>query len=518
MRQLKFFAAMLFIVVIFCISAASAGEVTLSTPQSGYYVLAGEEAVIPVTIVSTYDHDITGTLKQTEIPVNSGNTGSRVASVQTRAFSAFTEQRTVSLPVGRSDMPADYLVTISFDYPESGRRSSTLDGIIVHFVTSIEDAPKNQESLVSSDTENPVSGTSSAGSAPSEKPQAQSPETKLQNNQMSQDTSALRNQLAGKSNQSENEEKENVEDELRGYIVADPLIASINRSLTGAGFALGKTDVSPVSNSSGSFLQTYSSGTKNAIITGTVLGTHVVSAEESSYNPIPLPDALLKNATYFEYGSRIAEKGFIYNQTRINVTPGRQTVALTYVNSQSRMIHVTAVLQNGTVVSVEGDNPDDPLAFAGPAIALACVLLISAGIWYLARIRPKEIHILHAEIPEPEPAESTREIALRLLDEAERDAARGAWPEAYRKTGRALRIFLSHEISRGDELTSRELEQLMGTSSGNTDTIREILNRCLYVGFAKDTPKPGELQQMIGYSRNLLTDGFDGKENQGLKR
>ena len=198
---------------------------------------------------------------------------------------------------------------------------------------------------------------------------------------MSQDTSALRNQLAGKSNQSGNEEKGNAEDELREYIVADPLIASINRSLTGAGFAPGKTDVTPFSNSSGSFLQTYSSGTKNAVVKGTVLGTHVVSAEESSHNPIPLPDALLKNATYLEYGSRIAEKGFIYNQTRINVTPDRQTVDLTYVNSQTRMIHVTAVLQNGTVVSVEGDNPDDPLAFAGPAIALASVILISAGIW-----------------------------------------------------------------------------------------------------------------------------------------
>src|SRR5271169_5175021 len=65
--------AVLLLVVFFFTTAVSAAEVTLSTPRSEYYVPTGEEAVIPLTIVSTYDHDITGTLKQSIVLVNPGS-------------------------------------------------------------------------------------------------------------------------------------------------------------------------------------------------------------------------------------------------------------------------------------------------------------------------------------------------------------------------------------------------------------------------------------------------------------
>jgi hypothetical protein len=111
-----------------------------------------------------------------------------------------------------------------------------------------------------------------------------------------------------------------------------------------------------------------------------------------------------------------------------------------------------------------------------------------------------------------------REIALHLLDEAERDAARGIWPEAYRKTGRAIRIVLSHEIGCGDELTSGELEQLIGHSAGDREKIRGILDRCRMVGFAKDLPGPCEFREMIGYSRAWVTGVPDGDESPGPER
>ena len=516
------FVAILFFIVFFSIPVVSAAHVSLSTPQSEYYILTGEEAVIPLTIVSTYNHDVTGTLKQTMIPVNSGNagSGSRGASIQTRAFSAFTETRTVSLSAGKSDAPADYLLTIAFSYDDDGGRTSTLGGIGVHFVTSREDTPANQEALVSTDMAITGTGTSSAGfasagPAPTGNPQRENPGAALQNNQMPQDASALKNQLANESNQSENERSGDEENELLGYILADPLMASMNRSLTGAGFAPGKTDVIPVSNSSGSFVMTYSSGTKNVGITGEVLGTHVLFAEESSDVPISLPEALLSNTTYQEYGTRIAEKGFVRTQTRINMTPDQETVDLTYSDSQHRILHVKAAIVNGTITSVEGDTPDDLPAYAISAIALICVLLISGGIWYLARFRPRDLPLTSDRVPEPEPIKNPRDIALHLLDEAELDASRGNYPESYRKTGRAIRIVLSHEISHGEELTSGELERLLGSYPGNTGKIRGLLDRCRTVGFAKGTPDPGEFQDMINFTRTLFHEGFGGKEVPG---
>ena len=122
----------------------------------------------------------------------------------------------------------------------------------------------------------------------------------------------------------------------------------------------------------------------------------------------------------------------------------------------------------------------------------------------------------------PPSSRAPREVASELLDEAERDAARGRWPEACRKTGRAIRIVLSHEIGHGEELTGGELERLIGTSAvnsaGDTEKIRGILDRCRIVGFAKDTPGPGEFREMMQYSRTLMNEGFSRVDRPDLKR
>ena len=165
---------------------------------------------------------------------------------------------------------------------------------------------------------------------------------------------------------------------------------SLNRSLSAAGYLPGPADVHPVSNDTGSFSLAYMSGTKSAVITGSVNEGHVPFAEESSHDPVLVPDALSANSTYREYAGRIAGNGFALNGTRINVTPEQESVNIVYSTPSSRMIYATAEIRDGTVVAFAGDNPDDPLAFAVPAAGLACVIFLSAGIWYLARFRGKD--------------------------------------------------------------------------------------------------------------------------------
>jgi len=489
-----------FLILLFIVSTASAAEVTLTTAHTEYYFPVGEDGVVPVTIVSTYDHDVTGTLKQAVAPLSNGTTSPGSGILTTRALSAFTEKRTIGIPVGKSNDPADYLVTFTFGYEQSGDRNAMLGGIVVHFVTSTENSPVNHETLVSTDAQNPVAAISSGNSVPSAgNPPATGPAAALQNNQMPQDASALRQQLVQESNQTGTDK-----DELLGYLATDPLLASIGRSLAGAGFTPGNTDVIPISNRSGSFTRIYSSGTKTVLVNGVLRETRVAFAEELSGVPIPLPDPLRENVSYREYTDRVAGAGFLRNQTRINVTPDRQTVDLQYSNSLNRLLHVNAEIANGSVISISGDNPDDPTGLLVPLVGLVAVVVLSGGIWYLARRRPEEMVIPPENIPMSEPAQTLREIASTLLDEAEQDAARGSWPEAYRKTGRALRIFLSHEMSRGDELTGEETELLLGTRTGDAEKIRFILDRCRTGGFARRTPDMGELHEMTEYIRGML--------------
>jgi hypothetical protein len=315
---------------------------------------------------------------------------------------------------------------------------------------------------------------------------------------MAQDSSALRQQMAEESNRSEAGEAE-----LLGYILADPLFASRDRSLAEAGFSRNRTGITPATNRSAGFLFTYSSGPKTAVIGGALRDTRVLFAEESSDGPLPLPETLAANTTYREYVNRTAEYGFLPGETRINATAGRETVDLRFTGARNRQLRLHAELVNGTVVGVSGESPDDPLAAAAPLIGLVSVILISAGIWYLARFRRPDPSAADP-VQEPASCMTPRELASGILDEAERDAARGDWPEAYRKTGRAIRLVLSHEHGRGEELTTGELEQLIGPAGGDAEKIRAILDRCRTVGFAKDTPQPGEFPDMIAFSRALV--------------
>ncbi len=485
-------AGLFLIVAIFLgIPSVAADGVNLSIPQDIYYFPVGMQAALPISIVSTYSHDVTGTLSLMTVQENAASANENIKSL---ALSAFTDERTIMINVGESDVPADYRVTVIFTYDNGGQHSVVLPQLTVRYVTNPQAPAPDQTPLFGTDTlssssgSNPF-GTGQLGQGPSNRPNvANNPDAAIINAQIPQDSQAFKSEVEREINQSEKEQ-----DELLGYITTDPLIESLNRSLSAGGFMLEKTDIHPVSNSTGTFSQMYMSGKKTAVIDGSVNETHVMFAEESSHDPVPLPSVLVDNASYQDYLNSVTGNGFTLNQTGINVTLDQETIDLTYSNPDNRMLHASAEIENGSVIAFAGDSPVDPLSYAGPAIALASVLLLSAGIWYFARFREKD---LPATV-EPERKESPQEAANRLLNEAESDAARDLYPEAYRKTGRAIRIFLSHEIGDGAELTGGELENLIGAHKELTVKIRWVLNRAISVGFAKDAPDPGNFRKWL---------------------
>jgi len=424
------------------------------------------------------------------------NAGSQNATTRTRAFSAFTDARTVSLDVGESDVPADYLLTISLNYNENGDRSATLAGITIHFVTKPETSSPGQRTLTSTDSAISQSGSSSAGQSPDMNNPPSGPLTSLVNNQVPQDTRALQDEMQREMNRSGQQQEV-----LMGYIATDPVVADLNRTLSAAGFTLGQADVHPFSNISGTFSLAYVSGNRKAVVTGTVNATRVLFAKETSQDPVPLPDPLTGNTSYRDYSQMVTAAGFTLNRTIINATPDHEDIDITFSGPGNRIIHATATIRNGTVTAFAGDSPDNPLAFAGPALALVVVSLLCIGIWYFARFREKEPPIIELALQE-----TPGETAWRLIGEAEADARQDRYPDAYRKTGRALRISISHAIGDSTELTSGDIGQLIPPSAKASVKIRWVLERSEAVGFAKDRPDPAEFQEMIRCTREVLND------------
>jgi len=484
--------------VVSCVAAA---EVTLSVPQRDFYARPGESATIPVTIASTYDHDVTGSLKLVMVPLNGGTGGSGGTTVQSRDFAAFTEQRTVTVATGTSGFAGDYLLTVLFSYPDDGGRTVSIDGIRVHFVTDPDIPPQLPETVTGTDEPDPSVSLSSAESLPEEARVTAAPSATPGVSQMAQDTSALKEQLAKESNGTRN-----LREELEQYILADPLVVSRTRSLNSAGFTLNNTEIAPQSDSNATFILTYSAGVRTAVVRGVLGGEKVLFAEESADVQVPLPDALAANASLREYSNRTAEYGFTLAHTRINATPGRETVNLSYTNSIGRVVRFNARIDDGDVVALGGEDPEDPLGPFIPAISLAAVLLIAGGIWYLAKTHRRDDPVPAPIVPVPEPPESVRIIADRLLDEAEQDAAEGSWPEAYRKTGRAVRVFVSHTAGDSREMTGTEVECIARSATRSGAGIAYILERCRIVGFAKGAPDAAEFRKMVRDIREFLAE------------
>jgi hypothetical protein len=503
-------AGLFIIVVIFLgIPSVAADGVNLSIPQDIYYFPVGMQAALPISIESTYSYDVTGTLSVTTVQENEA---SENESIRSQALSAFTDERTVMINMGESDVPADYRVAVIFTYGNGGQHSVTLPRLTVRYVTNPQTPAPDQIPLFGTDTLPSSSGSTPFGNSPlgqgsSNRPIVpNNPDAAIINAQIPQDSQAFKSEIERKLQQSAANQEE-----LMGYIGADPLVGALNSSLTGAGFKPGPVNLNPASNQSGRFSLTYLSGKSAATISGIINNTHIPYAEESSHEPVPLPDALTANATFQEYVNGIASDGHLRNQTLINLTPDLETVTLVYADPDNHQVRAVALIRNGTVSAFTGDRPDETMAILGTVSAVVVVILLSAGIWHFARKRDpvpsrpvEQVRLL-----------SPKEVALHLITEAEQDAARNQYPEAYRKTGRALRIFLSHTIGDGTELTTGELEMLIAAFVEEREKTRRVLDRCTAVGFAKDTPDAGEFQEIIGYCREVLREASGGTTGPG---
>lgn len=493
------FGPALFLTVFFCCQLASAAGVSLATPQSDYYALTGTNAIIPLTIASEYSHDVTGTLQETIVPVI-GTNGMNGTTIRTRSFSAFTDPRVVSLNAGTSASPGDYLYSVRFTYDENGQRIATLGPVRIHFLTDLDNIGPSGDIQMSVDM--PESGGTSGNQQPQETPSPQSSASTLQNSQMSQDTSTLKQQLAQEQNESRSREVE-----LEQYLSADPIFLLLNQSLTRSGYSPGAPDITPVSNVSGRFLIRYSSVRGSASIRGYLENTSVQYAEISSEDSIPLPEILLANKTHQEYGCLVAGNGFALSETRINATSDGITVDLTFSNGKGKYIHEKASLANETVISFETDSPDDPFSLLATAAAAIVVLALCTGIYLMAKSRPPVL--LKPSYGLPAAPDIPRETASRLLDEAEAALGRGTLQEGYRLTGRALRVFLSRDAGAGDELTSGEAGKLAEQFPEHAGQLRDAMERCSIVAFAKGNPDTGELRDLICFSRSLMSVNQD---------
>src|ERR1051325_526378 len=210
-----------------------AQDVFLSTNKTEFYFNTGENAIIPIQINNTYGKQISGSLQYTPCQlINQGNVQLSNSNTEEKSLSIDNENSKVSLDLGKSETPSDYSVNINYNYNVNGSRIVSLGPISVHFVSNgsnknipgnakMQSSSKpnnqpeaNQQDLFSQQQEmqqqlNQMLGNQQdlfseqqqqmqqqlnqmLGNPPN---QTQNRQQQLQNNQLSQDSNALKHQL-----------------------------------------------------------------------------------------------------------------------------------------------------------------------------------------------------------------------------------------------------------------------------------------------------------------------------------
>lgn len=492
---------------------AAAAEITFSADLSEYYFPLGATATVPITVTSTFDHDIDGTIQFTTTE-QLQNSGTVMYSTKNRVYSDTVSPGTtqIGLDGGTSNVEKSLKVQIVYDYTDITPVQVTMPEIVIHFVSQVPQQTGQQNPVTS--TSGPGTGNVPSGSSVQIVQQTVSAQQQagrdgtlqqaLTNSQQAQDTNALKEQLQREAQKAQ-QDKASFEEALGD----DPLLSSVNETLAADGFTRQSLSSNPSSGTSGSFAMEYQNAAGESVsIGGSMENGKVPSVKEQSKAPVNVTAPLASNATYQAMAQQLQNKGFRRNSTALDLSESGATANLTFQDPQGKQAFINATTSNGNVTQIsletEKEAPFDYLpVLAG--IVIGAIALVAAWVLYRKlRNRPVPPRPKAASEDLYEEPFDHRDAARKLLAQAEAAYRNGAPAAACGFAGQALRLFLACENGVRRELTNTELVALLLSRGSDTSRVSEVLSSCADVEFARGSLEEGEFSRITAYIRDII--------------
>ncbi len=237
-------------------------DLTLSLDQKDYYFLVGENAVIPLHSENTYGktlngmliYSITQQISQQGFQFSSSNT-------QSTSLSIPDGKKDFYLNFGTSQSPATYKVGIKFQYNENGPREVSLEDITIHFVSQEAQKQNTNNEIKSSSREvqqnqqtqqTPNTFKSIQQQMNNMFGKQQTLQQRIQNNQIGQDSQALKHQI-----QKQLSEEQQTQKNFEKQLGKNPEFQAQHEKILNSGYNLTNANIYPESNNTGDFELTY---------------------------------------------------------------------------------------------------------------------------------------------------------------------------------------------------------------------------------------------------------------------
>lgn len=475
-------------VLCLIVPLVQADDITFTVDQKEYYFLTGQQAVIPMTVNNTYGIIIQGNMKytitqefyQNGFTQTSTNSNSQSLSIQ-------AGNNTMNINFGSTDQPLTLTASIEFLFEEDGQRSVSLDDIIIHFVSN-QSQMNNQQNKQTSSSEEIVD----AQPQNNQQPKQQTPQQKLQNNQLSQDSSALKEQI-----QNQIKEQEQQDQAFQENLRNNPAFQEHHQDLLNQGYNLTGKQFDSLSNDTGSFNYTYQNQNgQQATLQGKMQEGEITEIQQQTAEDRQEMLENLNNSKQFqEFQQQLQSEG--YNQTdRSFQQQGNKTsLDITYKNKDNETAVIHAEFENNKLTSVELKK-EDPFPFALlilPFIIIGFFLFI----WLYMKKRKQQRHNKESRpIIPPKPFDYKAE-AKRLLEQAKNYYQHKRYKDAYGTAGQALRLYLRYEYGLNRELTNDEVLRYLRTQKKPYQDIKQCFSLCSLVEFAKYHANNHDFQEII---------------------
>jgi len=522
-----------------------AQDVYLSTNQTQYYFKTGENAIVPIQINNTYGKPISGSLQyKITQQINQGNAQLSNTNSEEKSLSIDNKNSKVSLNLGKSDSPSDYSVNINYNYNVNGDRIVSLGPISVHFVSngSNKNIHENAKMQSSSQPNNqPQTGPQDLFSQQQQQMQhqlnemlgndqdlfsqqqqqmqqqlnemlgnpqnqSQNRQQQLQNNQLSQDSNALKHQL-----EKQVQKQEQVKNEFKRKLFSNNDFLNEHKKLLQNGYKIGNSDLNPVTNDTGSFNIKYNNTNgKWATLQGNMKnGTLSQINQQTQTQQDKLLEQLKQNTQYQQFNSKLLQEGFSPNNTTFVPKTNQTDIILNYANDKNENASILAEFLNDSLKQVTLKGGNSSQFYLIPLLVLVAIMLSAVSIYLvIKKIYNKNKSLVDSSLTSKPKSSDYIIGSKKLMDEAVQHYDKGQYKEAFEIARKSLRFFLNGDADIKKEITNQELLQLIQNNiKYPLDDIRDCFKITDLVQFAKSEPTESDFKKIISLLEKLVNKG-----------
>ena len=518
-----------------------AQDILFSTNQTEYYFKIGEKAIIPIEINNTYGNQVSGILQYSITQqINQGNVQFSNSNSEAKSLIINEGNQKISLDLGTSDSPSNLIMNLNFDYNENGDRTVSLEPITIHFVTNDSQKNNQQNKIQSSSQSKTQSQQQDLFSQQvqqmeqrlndlfdnqqdlfsqqeqemkqrlnellqNQQTPSQTPQQRLQNNQLSQDSNVLKQQL-----QKQVQQQEQIKKEFEKRLLSNNDFLNRHQKLLENGYNITDDILNPVSNDTGSFEIKYNNTDgKWASLQGNMKnGTITDLKQQTQVQQEKLLEKLKQNTLFQQFHNQLVTEGFSQNDIKFqeNENENKTNIILQYENQKNDTAKITANFMNDeiTLVTLEDDSSNSPNLFWLVILVIVIVSAIFAYFIIKKFIKKKTFTINDSSpISKSESFEPVKE-STKLISRAQQHHEKGEYKEAFGTAGKAIRLFLSYDAGLQREVTSEELLRLIPKNNNYPiKDNRDSLKITDLVEFAKYSADENDFKKIISLFNEL---------------